>query len=155
MNRNSLILAHVMLAALAASSFAQTEPASSQALPAASAPPVSAKAASSTEGSAAAIQTTSTAPTQHGPVSFRRDGLWFSTADGSTHLQVHGYAQADNRMFSSNTHGQELDTFLFRRIRPLFEGTLFNQVDFTRFVDAGIAPAERNTAKFDVMFDDS
>ena len=56
MHRNSLILAHLMLAALAASSFAQTEPASSQALPAASAPPVSAKAAMSTEGSAAAIQ---------------------------------------------------------------------------------------------------
>ena len=137
MNRNSLILAHVILAALAASSFAQTEPASSQALPAASAPPVSAKAAMSTEGSAAAIQTTSTAPEQHGPVSFRRDGLWFSTADGSTHLQVHGYAQADNRMFSSNTHGQELDTFLFRRIRPLFEGTLFNQVDFRFMPDFG------------------
>jgi phosphate-selective porin OprO and OprP len=137
MNRTCVILAHLMLAALSASSFAQTEPASSQALPAASAPPVSAKAAMSTEGSATAIQTTSTAPTQHGPVSFRRDGLWFSTADGSTHLQVHGYAQADNRMFSSNTHGQELDTFLFRRIRPLFEGTLFNQVDFRLMPDFG------------------
>ena len=136
MNRNSLILAQVMLILLAASSFAQTEPASSQALPAASAPPVSGKAAMSTEGSAA-IQTTSTAPTHHGPVSFRRDGLWFSTADSSTHLQVHGYAQADNRMFSSNTHGQELDTFLFRRIRPLFEGTLFNQVDFRFMPDFG------------------
>ena len=40
-------------------------------------------------------------------------------------------------MFSSNTHGQELDTFLFRRIRPLFEGTLFNQVDFRFMPDFG------------------
>ena len=137
MNRKYVILAHLMMAALTAASFAQTDSASSQALPAASAPPVSAKTATSTEGSAAPIQTTSTAPIQHGPISFRRDGLWFSTADGSTHLQVHGYAQADNRMFSSNTHGQELDTFLFRRIRPLFEGTLFNQVDLRFIPDIG------------------
>jgi hypothetical protein len=36
-----------------------------------------------------------------GPASFRRDGFWLSTNDGRTHLQVHGYVQADNRMFSS------------------------------------------------------
>jgi len=72
-----------------------------------------------------------------GPASFRRDGFWLSTNDGSTHLQVHGYVQADNRMFSSNMHGEELDAFLFRRIRPLFEGTLFNNVDFRFMPDFG------------------
>lgn len=71
------------------------------------------------------------------PASFRRDGFWLSTNDGSTHLQVHGYVQADNRMFSSNMHGEELDAFLFRRIRPLFEGTLFNNVDFRFMPDFG------------------
>ncbi len=71
------------------------------------------------------------------PASFRRDGFWLSTSDGSTHLQVHGYVQADNRMFLSNTHGENLDAFLFRRIRPLFEGTLFNQVDFRFMPDFG------------------
>jgi phosphate-selective porin OprO/OprP len=77
------------------------------------------------------------APHHYGPVSFRHDGLWFSTQDESTHLQVHGYVQADNRMFSSTTHGEDLDTFLFRRIRPLFEGTLFNSVDFRFMPDFG------------------
>jgi len=71
------------------------------------------------------------------PASFHHDGFWLSTSDGSTHLQVHGYAQADNRMFLSNTHGEDLDAFLFRRIRPLFEGTLFNQVDFRFMPDFG------------------
>src|SRR5690348_16887982 len=137
MNRTYVILAHLTLAALTAASVAQTQSAPTQSLSSASAPPVSSQAALSTTGSADPIQTTSNPPTQHGPISFRRDGLWFSTADGSTHLQVHGYAQADNRMFSSNTHGQELDTFLFRRIRPLFEGTLFNQVDFRLMPDFG------------------
>jgi len=72
-----------------------------------------------------------------GPAYFRRDGFWLSTNDGSTHLQVHGYVQADNRMFSSNQHGEEVDAFLFRRIRPLFEGTLFNNVDFRFMPDFG------------------
>lgn len=71
------------------------------------------------------------------PVSFRRDGFWLSTKDGSTHLQVHGYAQADNRRFLSNTRGADLDAFLFRRIRPIFEGTLFNQLDFRLMPDFG------------------
>jgi len=73
----------------------------------------------------------------HGPAYFRRDGFWLSTNDGSTHLQVHGYVQADNRMFTANQHGEEVDAFLFRRIRPLFEGTLFNNVDFRFMPDFG------------------
>jgi phosphate-selective porin OprO and OprP len=137
MNGKHVILAHLTLAALTGASFAQTESAQRRSLSSASAPPVSSQAAMPTDASSDQVQTTSKAAPQHGPISFRRDGLWFSTADGSTHLQVHGYAQADNRMFSSNTHGQELDTFLFRRIRPLFEGTLFNQIDFRFMPDFG------------------
>src|SRR5579872_589948 len=71
------------------------------------------------------------------PASFHHDGFWLSTSDGSTHLQVHGYAQPDDRWFFANTHGEPLDAFLFRRIRPLFEGTLFNQVDFRFMPDFG------------------
>jgi phosphate-selective porin OprO/OprP len=84
-----------------------------------------------------AVQPSTKASSTYGPVSARRSGLWFSTQDGSTHLQVHGYVQADDRMFSANTKGEELDTFLFRRLRPLFEGTLFNQVDFRFMPDFG------------------
>jgi phosphate-selective porin OprO/OprP len=71
------------------------------------------------------------------PVSLGSDGLLFSTADGSDSLHVHGYAQADDRMFSSNLHGESLDTFFFRRIRPLFEGTIFNSVDYRFMPDFG------------------
>jgi phosphate-selective porin OprO/OprP len=71
------------------------------------------------------------------PVAVHRDGLWFSTSDGATKLHVHGYIQGDDRMFSASTHGEELDTFLFRRIRPLFEGTLFNAIDFRFMPDFG------------------
>lgn len=84
-----------------------------------------------------AVQPTSTTSGRSGPLSARRDGLWLSTEDGHTQLHVHGYVQADDRMFSSTTHGEELDTFLFRRIRPLFEGTLLNNVDFRFMPDFG------------------
>jgi phosphate-selective porin OprO/OprP len=71
------------------------------------------------------------------PVSIGSTGLIFSTADCADTLQVHGYVQADDRMFSSNVHGEGLDIFLFRRIRPLFEGTLFNAVDYRFMPDFG------------------
>lgn len=137
MKSKGLIFANVMLAAFTAAGFAQTDTASNDGV-STSNPPLSAQAVvSDTGASAAAIQPIATAAHPTPPVSFRRDGLWVSTSDGSTHLQVHGYTQADNRMFWSNTRGEGLDTFLFRRIRPLFEGTLFNQVDFRFMPDFG------------------
>ncbi len=137
MNRMKVILASFILAALAAG-FAQTDSASKQTLSPTTAQSLSSHPAASADDDAAEpIQPTSTASRQHGPVSFRRDGLWFSTNDGGTHLQVHGYAQADDRMFWSNSRGEALDSFLFRRIRPLFEGTLFHQVDFRFMPDFG------------------
>jgi phosphate-selective porin OprO/OprP len=137
MKNKGLIFANVLLAAFTAAGFAQTDTASNDGV-STSNPPLSAQAVVSDTGtSAAAIQPIATAAHPTRPVSFRRDGLWVSTSDGSTHLQVHGYTQADNRMFWSNTRGEGLDTFLFRRIRPLFEGTLFNQVDFRFMPDFG------------------
>jgi phosphate-selective porin OprO/OprP len=85
----------------------------------------------------AAVQPLAAQSAHAAPVSFRRDGLWFSTADRRTYVQIHGYAQADDRWFVANTHGEPLDTFLFRRIRPLFEGTLFNNIDFRFMPDFG------------------
>jgi phosphate-selective porin OprO/OprP len=65
------------------------------------------------------------------------DGLHFSTDDGANTLHVHGYLQADDRFFLNNLHGEGLDVFLFRRIRPLFEGTIFHSVDFRFMPDFG------------------
>ena len=71
------------------------------------------------------------------PVSVSSSGLLFSSADGANTLHVHGYVQADDRWFSSNVKGEPLDTFLFRRIRPLFEGTIFNSFDYRFMPDFG------------------
>lgn len=99
---------------------------------------IAASPALSDDSSVSAMEPTSAASTKSlSPVAFRRDGAWFSTHDGATQLHVHGYAQADDRMFSDTIHGEGLDTFLFRRIRPLFEGTLFNALDFRFMPDFG------------------
>jgi phosphate-selective porin OprO/OprP len=85
----------------------------------------------------AVLEANATPSTRTPPVSVGSSGLIFSTADGADTLRVHGYVQADDRMFSSNLNGEGVDKFLFRRIRPLFEGTLFNAVDFRFMPDFG------------------
>src|SRR5215469_15579752 len=89
------------------------------------------------DASAIVQQPASTAAKKTPAVSVSSSGLLFSSADGAYTLHVHGYAQADNRWFSSNLNGEPLDTFLFRRIRPLFEGTIFNSVDYRFMPDFG------------------
>jgi phosphate-selective porin OprO/OprP len=129
-----LLLTTVVVAALATGAWTQT--ASSQ--PLSDESPLPATQGALSEGSSSpAVESASTQRKSSPPVSFRRDGLWFSTHDGSTQLHIHGYAQLDDRMFSASTRGEELDTVLFRRIRPLFEGTLFNAVDFRFMPDFG------------------
>ena len=133
MKAKAVMFASILLT-VATFTFGQTDGA-------ANSPAVSVAASSSTaprdNEAPLPVQPVVAGPRRYGAVSFRRDGLWFSTEDGSTHLQVHGYIQADNRWFLENTHGEPVDAFLFRKIRPLFEGTLFNHVDFRFMPDFG------------------
>lgn len=133
--RLTLFLAAMALLILG-SAVAQTPAPGSQEISSNSAP-IAAQAALSDSADPGPIQPSVSANGSTRAASFRRDGFWLSTSDGTTHLQVHGYAQADDRLFFSNTHGEDLDTFFFRRIRPLFEGTLFNNVDFRFMPDFG------------------
>lgn len=70
-------------------------------------------------------------------ISFGHDGLLIASNDATTQLRVHGYLQADGNFFSSNLKNQSPDTLLFRRIRPLLEGTLFKTLDFRFMPDFG------------------
>lgn len=90
-----------------------------------------------TAASASSVVESSDSASPHRTVVAGSNGLVLSTSDGANTVTVHGYAQADDRMFSSNIHGEDLDTFLFRRIRPQIEGTLFNAVDFRFMPDFG------------------
>jgi len=88
---------------------------------------------------AAAVAATEAMPNKSTPaVSFGSQGLIFSTDDRGTRLQVHGFVQGDDRMFSDNIKGEALDMFTFRRIRPIFVGNLFNNIDFRFMPDFGL-----------------
>jgi len=138
MQSNNALLVAAVIAALSMAGWSQTNPASSDAETngISSALGIGLAYALS-DDSTAEVEPVDTRVERHSAVSARKDGLWFSTADETTQLHVHGYIQADDRMFTSSTHGEELDAFLFRRIRPLFEGTLFNAVDFRFMPDFG------------------
>ena len=59
------------------------------------------------------------------------DGFTLRSADSSYQLKLRGYTQFDSRWFTdTNNYGPGADTFYFRRIRPIFEGTLANFIDF-------------------------
>jgi phosphate-selective porin OprO/OprP len=133
-----LLIATILFAANAVATAQTNELPSAPSSSAISAPASTpASAVLSIAAAPARVQPVITAPRQNHHLSFRRDGMWLSTEDGHTFVQVHGYVQADDRMFTSNIHGEGLDTFLFRRIRPLFQGTLFNNVDFRFMPDFG------------------
>ena len=96
-------------------------------------PPPSSPAASPATAAAPADSTTP-APT----VSFSGNGLVFSSDDRSTFLRVHGFLQGDGRLFSSDQKDHSPDILTFRRIRPTFDGSLFNFLDYTFIPDFGL-----------------
>jgi phosphate-selective porin OprO/OprP len=63
-------------------------------------------------------------------------GFSFSSADTNFVLNVRGYVQADGR-FYVNDHIPGNDTFLMRRVRPIFEGTVFKYYDYRIMLDFG------------------
>lgn len=68
-------------------------------------------------------------------------GLSISSADTNFVFALHGVIQADNRTFFEDRGIQGNDTFLLRRARPIFQGTIFRDFDFLFVPDfAGSTP---------------
>jgi phosphate-selective porin OprO/OprP len=64
----------------------------------------------------------------------------FSLRTGQTNffLRLRGYVQADARFFPNDSAaGTANDTFLLRRVRPIFEGTVYDKFDFKIMPDFG------------------
>src|SRR5206468_3008991 len=66
-----------------------------------------------------------------------KDGFYVRSADGSFQLRVRGYVQFDGRFFKDDTEHNQTDTFVLRRVRPIFEGTVFTLFDFRIMPDFG------------------
>lgn len=66
-----------------------------------------------------------------------KEGFSWKSADGDFVLRLRGYVQLDGRFFSQDTPAGT-DTFLMRRVRPIFEGTVFKIFDFRVMPDFGL-----------------
>jgi phosphate-selective porin OprO/OprP len=61
----------------------------------------------------------------------------FTLQSGDYKLQLRGYAQFDGRFFSGDEGKLAIDTFVLRRVRPVFQGTLGKSVEFQIMPDFG------------------
>ncbi|MDX1953272.1 MAG: porin [Verrucomicrobiota bacterium] len=65
-------------------------------------------------------------------------GFSLQSADTNFVLKLRGYIQADSRFFlDDHSAGTANDTFLLRRVRPIFEGTVFEKFDYRLMLDFG------------------
>ena len=102
------------------------DPASTDAQPAASTLQVAADAGKASKDDAQSLQFT--------PF---KEGFGFRTKDGSSSLKIRGVVQADNRAYVQGG----TNTFLLRRVRPTFDGTVYNFFDFRMTADLVTNPA--------------
>ena len=82
-------------------------------------------------------------------VSAGAGGFSIRSADTNFVLKVRGYIQADARFYADDhSAGSANDTFLLRRVRPIFEGTLFEKYDFRLMLDfgSGVTASAANNA---------
>lgn len=70
-------------------------------------------------------------------VSVGNGGLQVSSADTNFVFKLNGILQVDNRTFFNESHIKGNDTFLLRRARPIFSGTLYRDFDFMFVPDFG------------------
>ena len=70
-------------------------------------------------------------------VSIGATGLKVSSADSNFVFGVRGYIQADGRFGVASSAANYADTFLMRRVRPVFEGSLYKIIDYRVMLDFG------------------
>ena len=66
-----------------------------------------------------------------------RDGFSLQTEDGSFKLQLKGLVQFDGRFYLDDSVGALTNTFLIRRARPIFQGSVGKHVEFNLTPDFG------------------
>jgi phosphate-selective porin OprO/OprP len=81
-----------------------------------------------------------------------RDGFSLRSADGAYQLKIRGYVQLDGRFFSDDDERPATDTFILRRVRPIFEGTVFKIFDFRIMPDFGGGTTVLQDAYLDARF---
>jgi phosphate-selective porin OprO/OprP len=86
-------------------------------------------------------------------VSVGAGGLQVRSSDSNFVFRARGYVQVDARYYPEPVPGAVLpDTFLIRRARPIFEGTVFDRFDYRVMLDFG-AQASLSTANNSLLQD--
>lgn len=81
-----------------------------------------------------------------------RDGFQFRSGDGNFNLRVRGYLQADGIFVESEGTDVATSTFLMRRVRPVFEATMFKRFDFKVMPDFGLGTTVLQDGYLDARF---
>jgi phosphate-selective porin OprO/OprP len=66
-----------------------------------------------------------------------KDGFSLRSNDGAFTLRLRGYVQLDGRHYAEDPLDRNADSFLLRRVRPIFEGTLYKRFAFRIMPDFG------------------
>lgn len=66
-----------------------------------------------------------------------KDGFSLKSNDGNFTLKLRGYVQLDGRWYADDPTNRSVDTFVLRRVRPIFEGTLYKRFGFRVMPDFG------------------
>ncbi|HZN02171.1 MAG TPA: porin [Candidatus Polarisedimenticolia bacterium] len=98
-----------------------------------------------------AAEKAKTAPT----VTAGREGVQIRSADGSTFLRLRGYVQADGQFYTEDDERPTTNTFLLRRVRPIFEGQVSRYFEFRFMPDFGAGTTVIQDAWMDWKFGSS
>ncbi len=66
-----------------------------------------------------------------------QDGFFLQSPSGDFKLKLRGYVQADGRFFADDAGDTGNATFYMRRVRPIFEGTVYKYFGFRIMPDFG------------------
>ena len=84
-----------------------------------------------------------------------REGVQIRSADGATFLRLRGYVQVDGRFFTEDDVRPNTNTFVLRRVRPIFEGQVSKHFEFRFMPDFGLGTTVIQDAWMDWKFGSS
>ena len=79
-------------------------------------------------------------------------GFSLRSADGAHQVRFRGYLHLDNRTYLDDEVGAGVDSFVLRRVRPIFEATTFRLFDFRVMPDFGAGTTVLQDAYLDARF---
>ena len=91
-------------------------------------------------------------PTEPPKLAAGPEGFVVQSSNGDYRLQLRGYVQFDGRFFSGDTGALAVDTFVLRRVRPIFAGIVGRHFEFQIMPDFGVGTTVLQDAWLDVNY---